>query len=260
MSQDDDISFHLRPTNSFNFLEVQRHLSENLARSRERFDACKPYPKISHSISPTIFLILEEDKNRYAVFAERFSSDRIHTGANLFGLPICRTPRRAPEKFLMEKFKRKIRQEKNENVPKKLLQDDREKDKEGKEVKHMNGTYFKNVLMRGAKEELGVKLTKNKIKFLAFGLDTERYLFNVIAFASIKMRRDDLDAQRQNTDDGGRQYFRLHYKAFNPKSICEFLSKISPEKRCPTTHAAAYYACCHSFGLGVTYEAFKNLR
>jgi hypothetical protein len=248
LNHGDDISFHLRKTDFFTFLEVQKYLTKEQKRSEKMFNACKPSPEISHSISPTAILIVEDGKNLYTVFAQRSPLSSVHPGFQLIGLPICPSPRRKPEGKLMELLQKK-------NARQEILKGDNENYE-----KILDGKYFVNILKRGGREELGIELSDDNIKILAFGLDTKRYLFNIIAVARIKMRISDLKAKKHFTFSGNRQYVDLPHKPFNPKLICELLSKISPENRCPTTHAAAYYACCHSFGLGVTYEAFKNLK
>ncbi len=245
----DNLSFHLRSTDYFNFLEIQKHLTTNKKNYEKKFNACKPFPEISHSISPTALLIVEDGEKEFAVFAERSSSDRIHTGVELIGLPICPTPRREPEENIKNLFKEKEADEE-------LLVDD----KMEKKAKTMDGAFFINVLKRGAKEELGIELRDDKIKILAFGLDTERYLFNIIAIARKKMSILEIEPKKHLTFHGKRQYLNLPYIDFTPRAICKYLLKIQSKHQCPTTHMAAYYALCHCFELGDVYEAFLTLK
>jgi hypothetical protein len=242
----DNITFYLQPTDYFNFLEVQDYLSNNRTVLEEKIYGRDPVPEFSHSISPTALLLVNDGGTEFAVFAKRTSSDSIHTGAELIGLPICPTPRRKPEGRLMEFFKSK-------KARKELMEGDDKKNVT------MDGSYFVDILKRGAMEELGINLSEDNITILAFGLDTERYLFNIIAIARIEMRIKDLKARKHLTFSGNRQYLDFPKEPYNPEAICEYLSKISPENRCPTTHMATYYALCHDFDVERVAEAFYSL-
>ena len=240
----DKLEFHLSPSDFFNFLVVQKYLAENEENVRKYFPPDKIYPQISHSISPTALLIVEDGEKEFAVLAKRSSSDEIHTGAELIGLPICPTARSKPDKDVIDFFEEK-------QIEDKFLEEDKNDTKDG--------TFFIEVIKRGAREELGIELRDDRIKLLAFGLDTKRYLFNIIAVARKKMSVNKIEALRHVTPEGERQYSKLPHPPFTVQEICRFLSKISPKHRCPTTHMAAYYALCHRFDKIDVIEPFSSL-
>ena len=122
--------------------------------------------------------------------------------------------------------------------------------------------FFLNVLIRGANDELGIGkfLEEKNIKFLAFGLDTHRYLFNLIAIIKVEMPINKLESRAFFTPSGKSQFRLLPPVPFNPNSVTKFLAKIDPSDQCPTTHMAAFYALCHCFDEETAMKCFKTLK
>jgi hypothetical protein len=239
------MEFFLRPTDYFKFMAVQENLPKYQKERSIDFDHCQPYPEISHSISPTAFLVVKDGKSVFTAFAKRHSSKTMGTGQGFIGLPICPTPKREPSDEV-----RKILNKK-EKPKEESFTGDKENDK-----------LFLNVLIRGADDELGIgEFVKEKnVKFLAFGLDTHRYLFNLIAIIKVEMPINKLESRAFFTPSGKSQFRLLDPVPFNPNSVTKFFAKIDPSDQCPTTHMAAFYALCHCFDEETAIKCFKTLK
>jgi hypothetical protein len=239
------MEFFLRPTDYFKFMAVQEYLSKYKEDHSTDFIHCQPDPKISHSISPTAFLVVKDGNRAFTVFVERHSSKTLGTGQGLIGLPICSTPKREP-----------INEErKNLNKEKKPRNESFTGDTE-------DNKFFLNALIRGANDELGIGkfLEEKNVKFLAFGLDTHRYLFNLIAIIKVEMAINKLKSRAFFTPSGKSQFRLLPPVPFNPNSVTKFFAKIDPSDQCPTTHMAAFYALCHCFDEETAIKCFKTLK
>ena len=235
------LEFYLRPTNYFTFLHTQKdYESEKKKKSKklEGLNVQKPIREFSHSLSPVAFLVVNDGTAEWAVFAKRKISDKLGTGRDMTGLPICVTLKREPtpkeKEYLVEGFKKKGLQD---NQITALI-----------EPYEMDSNLFINALIRGAKFELDLDISKEDVKILAYGLDTRRYLYSVIAFASKEMRFQEIRIGAKDISlFGDEQFEHLKPVLFNPESIYEFLYKHKENEICPTTAMAAYYACLHRF-------------
>ena len=236
---DTNVEFVLYPTDHFYFLAAQEEY-ELKKPKHDELEVHDPIPKFSHSISAVGFLVVKKRNKKYAIFAKRSTSAKLGTGAGKIGLPICVTPRRKPsseeKKDLMEGFQCKGISKKN---IRKLLRSEPE-----------NSNLFFNALIRGAEEEVGIEITKNDIKILAYGLDTQRYLYSVIAFIEIEMPTKEIEIRSTQSVFGGIQYEKdgIEHVLFRTKAIADFIKKLDKSEFCPTTAKAAYYACFHCYG------------
>ena len=247
LSERQTLSLSLHQTDYFKFLAVQEVLKkhnkisqkyDSLTRNDDShfiFDELIPVPWLSQSISPTIVFIARDNKKEVAIFTKR--SSRVGTGNNLIALPIDESPRRQP-------------------TPEELAEFDLDEDPSAS-YDNLDGLFY-NALIRGAKEELGIVLQKENIKILAFGLETNRYMYSLLGIA----RTDFTLNYLRNSIIKAKDY-RLEYKypycvPFTPESVYRFFANQKRDMLCPTTQFAAYYALCHCFEENRVAELFEN--
>jgi hypothetical protein len=246
-----EVQFVLHPSDFFYFLAAQEIYRLPRKPVKKQFIS-DPNPELSHTIGAAGFLIVKKGNTKYAIFAKRSTVEELGTGKGIMGLPICVTPRRKPspkeKKDLDKGFKCKGFSKTQIN---KLLKPDRKK-----------GNLFINAIKRGAKEELKINnLSENDIKILAYGLDTQRYLYNVIAIIEKDMQASDIEIGYDKSFFGDFQYETSGIEPilFEPEPIADFIRRLSKSEYCPTTQMAAYYVCLHKFGREAVDIHFKGL-
>ncbi|GAB6909944.1 hypothetical protein JCM12296A_57920 [Desulfosarcina cetonica] len=248
------LEFQLFPTDYFYFLATQEEYEARKNKISREIDVNRPIPQFAHSISPAALLVVRDGSERYAIFAKRKGSLCLGTGEELMGLPICVTPRRAPSleemTYLSTVFKKEGL---GEDDIKDILRPDSVED----DLYSIN--FFINPLIRGAKMELGIdELSKESIDFIAYGLDSQRYLYSLIAFVEIEMPLSELELSHINSLSASTQHELIHVR-FNPDAIAEFIKGLKKSEYCPTTQMAAYYACVHCFDAAEVARSFSGM-
>jgi hypothetical protein len=228
------IELVLKTTNYFNFLAVQEYLKE-FREKIKIIDVLKPIPGISHSISPAALLIIKDKGIEQAIFVERSKDKLLGTGKGLVGLPIDNTPIRKPTEEEEQRLK-----DLGIEVPDPDKEDD---------------SLFFNRLIRGAFYECNININLEEIKILSFGLDTKRYLYNLIGIIKKNFTFEQLKNNIKN-----KQFKRLIPIPFFPKNIIRFIQDIPEDKCCPTTQAAAILALCQRFGRNEINKQIKRYR
>jgi hypothetical protein len=221
------IKFTLKKSNYFKFLAIQELLKNKKLRRQyfKVFEKTKPIPEIAHTISVTLFITIIDCGEEKAIFSQRSNRGLIGTGQNLWALCVDETFRR---NIIEEEYKELKRREKA-NL--KFNED--------------KGIVY-NVAVRGVKKELGINLPKEKIKFLAFGLETNRYLYNIVGIAQTGMSREYLENCLGTAEHRSHEYVGPpEYVPFTRQEVYDFWINIEPEKRCPIAQMASYFALCH---------------
>jgi hypothetical protein len=93
--------------------------------------------------------------------------------------------------------------------------------------------------VRGAKEELGLTVSKNDVKFLGFGVDEQYYQWNIIGLLQCKETTEEILEQRSRGISGK---WELEQLVFVPFKIEPILKIIKEEKMWSTAKVALYWS------------------
>jgi hypothetical protein len=214
------LHFRFNPTDYFTFLAVQNNLDRRFLRDeqghlqslRERFlpelNPRSPSPELAQSVSATILLLVNEGKKQLALIAKRSSDEALATGRSCYVLSVNETPRRRPTEQEIKLL---------ENVPPDRIKPDSPRP-----------NPFFNALVRGAREELGIKLSKEAITLFTLGLEPARYMYVLIGLAETDMSKKYVQRSFQTARDATLEYAGFHFVPFTPEDIYDFMVRFGP--------------------------------
>ncbi len=249
LTESPGISLFLRPTDYYSFLAVQeafrkpvfKNLSGRPITAQEKYlseyNPNTPVPLMAQSISANIVPIFQKSGREYALFVRRSTRKILATGKGVFALGINETPKRKPT---MDERKRL------EDVSEKFLDHD----------SLSQGNLIFNAIIRGAREELGIELPEESITLLAFGLNTNRYLYSFGGIARTDLTIDYVENCLPTARDGALEYENLFWVPFDPESVQDFLLKNRPWGE--TSPYVVFYALAHCFGVNRISRLFEN--
>jgi len=108
-----------------------------------------------------------------------------------------------------------------------------------------DGPDLFNTAIRGANEELGIIINKDKIKFLGYGIDLEYYQWNMIGYAHVPQTAQEIKDIRSRGTSGKWENTLLVFKNFTAKNVAELIVN---EKMWSTAKVALYWTAVRELG------------
>jgi len=108
-----------------------------------------------------------------------------------------------------------------------------------------HGPDLYRAAIRGAEEEVGVKLVQDQITFLGFGVDMDYYQWNIIGVARITETATDALRNRERGTGGKWETKEFEIVDFEPRAV---LTHLKERKIWSTGLITAYWALVHEYG------------
>ncbi|MGE6683791.1 hypothetical protein [Paenisporosarcina sp. NPDC076907] len=102
-----------------------------------------------------------------------------------------------------------------------------------------------NTAIRGAKEELGITITRDMIKFLGYGIDLDYYQWNMIGFAEVTESAKEIQKIRSRGSSGKWENSLLINRNFKPQEVAKIIVN---EDMWSTAKVAIYWTAVNQLG------------
>jgi hypothetical protein len=112
-----------------------------------------------------------------------------------------------------------------------------------------------NTAIRGANEELGIIINRDKIKFLGYGIDLDFYQWNMIGYAHVPQTAREIQEIRSRGTSGKWENTLLIFKNFTSKSVAELIAN---ESTWSTAKVALYWTAVRELGKKNIDRALRN--
>jgi len=118
-----------------------------------------------------------------------------------------------------------------------------------------NGPDLYHAAIRGANEELGLIIDKDRVKFLGYGIDLDFYQWNMIGFAHVPQTAKEIQELRSRGTSGKWENTLLLFKNFTTKEVADLIIN---EKIWSTGKVALYWTAVRELGKNNIDRALKK--
>ena len=113
-----------------------------------------------------------------------------------------------------------------------------------------------HAVARGAREELGINLPEEKIRFLAFGMEPDRYMYGIVGIAETDAELDYILSLEHTARDRKLEYKGIESVKFTPQEVYDFM--VTHRAWGPEAEIGLYYALIYKFGRDPVANLFKD--